>query len=116
MSYEDNIAHGDGLMGVLCNPNNSSLLPASNQLTTDCGYTTWCDPTDNKCKARGCRRDEFPFGYHAMPRHAWPVICDAAHFCPDEGSYCMPKIALGESCQLNRDGELAPLESRNFSS
>lgn len=96
-----------GNVGQPCQANQSSLLVASNQLMTDCGYLTWCDPSANRCAARGCRRDEYPFGYSTIERTKWPKMCNSLQFCPDEGSYCMDKIELGGACQLNRDDECA---------
>ncbi|PWN38406.1 uncharacterized protein FA14DRAFT_115984, partial [Meira miltonrushii] len=93
--------------GSVCNVSNSLLLTASNQLMTDCGYLAWCDPTTSKCAARGCRREDYPFGFSTVERSLWPPKCDEEQFCPDEGSLCMYKIALGGACQLNRDDECA---------
>ena len=93
------------LVGTPCNPNNTRMLVDNNQLRTDCGYLAWCDPTDNTCKVRGCRRDEWPFGFNRKVRELWPPKCNAGQFCPDEGSYCMDMVGLGAQCQLSRDGE-----------
>jgi hypothetical protein len=97
--------------GSACQVNHTLLLTASNQLMTDCGYLAWCDPTTNTCAARGCRREEYPFGYSKVERSKWPQKCDSHQFCPDEGSLCMDKIALGGACQLNRDDECATSDS-----
>ena len=97
--------------GKACQVNNTLLLTASNQLMTDCGYLAWCDPTSSKCEARGCRREEYPFGFSKIERSKWPPKCDSHQFCPDEGSLCMDKIALGGACQLNRDDECATTDS-----
>jgi hypothetical protein len=101
------------LVGTACNPNNTRLLLDNNQLKSDCGYVAWCDTSDNTCKARGCRRDEYPFGYNTVERSLWPPLCSEEQFCPDEGSSCINKVGLGQGCQLNRDGEL--LQSREIS-
>lgn len=93
------------LVGNNCNPNNTRLLVDNNQLKSDCGYVGWCDPSDRICKVRGCRRDEWPFGFNKVDRSLWPPLCSHDQFCPDEGSYCMEKRGLGQPCQLSRDGE-----------
>lgn len=93
------------LVGNPCNPANTRLLVDNNQLTSDCGYVAWCDTSDNICKVRGCRKDEWPFGFNKVQRHLWPSYCPSTQFCPDEGSFCMDKVGLGQPCQLGRDGE-----------
>lgn len=107
-SNNDNIFNK---VGNPCQVNQTLLLTASNQLMSDCGYLAWCDPSSNTCAARGCRREEYPFGYSKVERSQWPKKCDSHQFCPDEGSLCMDKIALGGGCQLNRDDECATSES-----
>lgn len=93
------------LVGSPCNPNNTRLLVDNNQLQSECGYLAWCDAGDLTCKVRGCRRDEWPFGFNKKARDLWPPKCGYEEFCPDEGSLCMVKVGLGEPCQLSRDGE-----------
>jgi hypothetical protein len=93
------------LVGSPCNPNNTRLLVENNQLRSDCGYVAWCDASDNICKIRGCRRDEWPFGFNKVSRHLWPPRCPTGQFCPDEESGCLQQVGLGDPCQLSRDGE-----------
>lgn len=100
------------LVGNTCNPNNTRLLLDNNQLRSDCGYVGWCDTSNNVCKVRGCRKDEWPFGFNLVERHLWPPLCPSTQFCPDEGSSCMNKVGLGQPCQLARDGELEKKEAR----
>lgn len=73
------------------------------------------------CQPKGCRRDEFPFGYAAKVRWACaeltnpncsrygqfdilPPRCALDEFCPDEEDECRPLVEVGGACQLNRDG------------
>jgi len=81
------------------------LLPGTYQFSSDCGPATFCSDA-GVCKARGCRRDEFPFGYN--PTDTLPKQCPDDEFCPDEGDACQKKLAVGSPCQLNRDDECQP--------
>jgi guanyl-specific ribonuclease Sa len=62
------------------------------------------------CRKKGCRKDRFPLGYDTGESHgngkqiAPPPLCPVTQFCPDEGSECVPKIAVGQPCQFDRDG------------
>lgn len=88
-----------------CNPAHNGLAAGTLQYTSDCNVTTWCN--NGVCQNKGCRRDEFPLGYassgngkNILP----PPKCSDDEFCPDEGSECVPKIRVGQPCQLDRDG------------
>ena len=93
-----------------CNPAHNGLATGTLQFASDCNVTTWCN--NGECQRKGCRRDEFPLGYdtggsrgngkHIPP----PPLCPASEFCPDEGSQCVPQIAVGQPCQFDRDGSL----------
>ncbi|KAL9939605.1 hypothetical protein V8E36_001422 [Tilletia maclaganii] len=62
-------------------------------------------PTSGVCRPKGCRRDEYPFGYKGVPQDQIPPMCGQGTYCPDEEVACRPLIPLGGICQLNRDGE-----------
>jgi hypothetical protein len=97
-----------------CNPAHNGLASGTLQFGSDCNATTWCD--GGTCSNKQCRRDRFPLGYdtgggglgngkHITP----PLFCPSDQFCPDEGSKCSPKIAVGQPCQFNRDGSIVSL-------
>lgn len=92
-----------------CDPAHNGLASGTLQFNSDCNATTWCD--GGQCRAKGCRKDRFPLGYgtdsgsrangkQILP----PELCKDTEFCPDEGSQCTPKIAVGQPCQFDRDG------------
>ena len=91
-----------------CDPAHNGLATGTLQFTSDCNVTTWCD--NGVCRNKGCRKDEFPLGYDNGGSSANgklippPAICPVTQFCPDEGSQCEPKIAVGQPCQFDRDG------------
>lgn len=99
---------------------NNRLDPSTGNFVTDCDSTTYC--SDNgTCVAKTCRHDivslptspnsplltplQFPFGYNGVPFAELPPLCASDQFCPDEGDGCLPRVAQGEACQLDRDGE-----------
>jgi len=88
-----------------CSQTNNKIVPGNLELRTDCSATQYCD-SNGQCQPKGCRKDEFPFGYG--PAQNLPPLCPKGQFCPDEGDACQPLIAVGNSCQLNRDDECAP--------
>ena len=91
-----------------CNPSHNGLASGTLQFTSDCNATTWCN--NGQCQPKGCRKDQYPLGYntggsvgngkHILP----PPLCPSDKFCPDEGSECVDKIAVGQPCQFDRDG------------
>lgn len=98
-----------------CNPAHNGLTTGTLQFGSDCNATTWCN--NGQCQPKGCRKDRFPLGYdtggskgngkHILP----PSLCSSDEFCPDEGSQCVPKIAVGQPCQFGRDGSWFPILS-----
>lgn len=87
--------------GGNCSTADNKLQVGSFQFWSDCNSVTFC--TDQGiCKPKGCRRDEFPFGY--AQNADLPPKCPSGQFCPDEGSACQRVLAVGSPCQLNRDG------------
>jgi len=90
-----------------CNPAHNGLVAGTLQFSSDCNATTWCNA--GTCQNKGCRRDRYPLGYdngsgrgngkHITP----PSLCPTSEFCPDEGSQCIQKVAVGQPCQFDRD-------------
>ncbi|PWN51277.1 hypothetical protein IE53DRAFT_306555, partial [Violaceomyces palustris] len=98
---------------IPCDPSKSVLDPLSHRFRSECGYThdgILSDPVTQStvstgfCVPKGCRRDEFPFGYKGIPTEQLPPLCGNGTYCPDEESSCEPLIPVGGNCQLNRDG------------
>ena len=85
-----------------CSQSHNQLLAGTYELITDCEDTKYCDAS-GVCKPKGCRRDEFPLGY--AQDATLPPRCRGDEFCPDEGDQCQSLLAVGSSCQLNRDGK-----------
>lgn len=87
--------------GGNCSTADNKLQVGSFQFWSDCNSVTFC--TDQGiCTPKGCRKDEFPFGYTQGAN--LPPKCPSGQFCPDEGSACQDVLAVGSPCQLNRDG------------
>lgn len=84
-----------------CNVGNQKLEFGTYQFQSDCDSVTFCN-SSSLCDLKGCRKDEFPFGY--SPTDTLPPRCDTGFFCPDEGSGCQPVLAVDSPCQFNRDG------------
>lgn len=97
---------GDVQEGGTCSVNNNKLQIGTYEFSSDCNPLTYCNPSTSKCEKKGCRRDEFPFGY--PPGAQLPPRCDVGQFCPDEGDKCQDKLPVGSDCQLNRDDECQP--------
>ena len=100
-----------------CNPAHNGLATGTLQYNSDCNATTWCN--NGICQNKGCRRDEFPLGYNTGESKGEksidpPPKCSVDEFCPDEGSACAPKIAVGQPCQFDRDGTSLPSNFLNL--
>jgi hypothetical protein len=92
---------GSANNGGNCSTADNKLQVGSFQFWSDCNSVTFC--TDQGiCKPKGCRKDEFPFGY--AQNADLPPKCPSGQFCPDEGSACQHVLPVGSPCQLNRDG------------
>lgn len=89
--------------GGACTVGNSRLQAGTYQFYSDCDTVTYCSSSTNTCELKGCRRDDFPFGY-AQDDPSIPAKCAKGEFCPDEEDACQPLLAVGSACQLNRDG------------
>jgi len=87
-----------------CNLANSGLDPDTHRFVSDCNAMAYCN-SKSVCVAKGCRRDEYAFGYGSNPQ---PPLCPDGTFCPDEEDQCLPLVDVGQPCQLNRDDECAP--------
>ena len=85
-----------------CNPAHQKLQEGTYQFQTDCDNMTFC-AANSTCAYRGCRSDDFPFGY--LENVTIPDKCPRGSFCPDEQDFCQPVLAVGSACQFNRDGE-----------
>lgn len=94
---------GTANKGDNCTNSNSRLQAGTYQFWSDCNSVTFCNDS-GICELKGCRKDDFPFGY-ATGSDILPPKCDKGEFCPDEGSECLPLLEVGSPCQLNRDGE-----------
>ncbi|KAG0142786.1 hypothetical protein CROQUDRAFT_673362 [Cronartium quercuum f. sp. fusiforme G11] len=92
--------------GEPCKESNNRLDPNSHRFLSDCGPIDYCNGTTQTCEPKGCRIDEFPFGYSSDD--PLPGLCADGYVCPDEENSCQPLAAVGGPCQLNRDDECAP--------
>ncbi|KAI0629332.1 hypothetical protein C8Q77DRAFT_1143400 [Trametes polyzona] len=97
----------DAALGYPCSTANDRLDSASHKFLSDCDETTFCTGSVNAtCQPRQCRRDEFPFGFANFT--ALPPLCQNGTYCPDEGSGCKPLLAVGATCQMDRDDQCSP--------
>jgi hypothetical protein len=102
-----NTTTGKQVWGGPCLQTHNRLAEGTYQLTSDCETTLFC-AANSTCAYKGCRRDEYPFGYGQS--RDLPNFCPEGQFCPDEEDACQPLLAVGNQCQLNRDGELSLLD------
>lgn len=100
-SWASLAAAGDAQYGQGCNVGNQKLEYGTYQFQSDCDSTLYCN-SSSLCDHKGCRKDEFPFGYSKSME--LPPRCDTGYFCPDEEDQCIPVLAVGSPCQFNRDG------------
>lgn len=87
--------------GQSCSPANNRLQIGTYQFYSDCDIQTYCSSA-GVCELKGCRKDQFPFGY--AQNATLPPKCSSDQFCTDEGDACQPLLTVGSPCQLNRDG------------
>lgn len=90
--------------GNSCSQTNNRLQSGTFQFWDQCDSVTFCSES-GICKPKGCRKDEYPFGY-PQDSKSIPNKCPTGQFCPDEQDQCLPLLAVGSPCQLNRDGKL----------
>ncbi|KAJ7594785.1 hypothetical protein C8J56DRAFT_821765 [Mycena floridula] len=107
LSYYAVVEAGSANKGDPCTQGNNRLQAGTYQFYSDCNSVTFC-AANNTCVPKGCRKDDFPFGY-AQDSDRIPDKCDRGQFCPDEADVCQDWIPVGQPCQLNRDDQcLAP--------
>jgi hypothetical protein len=93
---------GSQKIGQNCSTADSKLLEGTYAFYDDCDTHAYCNDTTKLCANKECRHDIFPFGYNTSEH--LPPLCDHGEFCPDEQSFCIAQLQVGEQCQLNRDG------------
>lgn len=86
-----------------CSTDDSRLQAGTYQFWSDCNSQTYC-AANNTCQPRGCRKDDFPFGY-TQDQDNLPDKCPRGSFCPDEMDRCLLLLTVGSPCQLNRDDQ-----------
>lgn len=59
--------------GEPCQESNNKLDPNSHKFLSDCGPIDFCNSTTQTCDLKGCRTDEFPFGYSS--EDLMPELC-----------------------------------------
>jgi len=84
-----------------CSQGENRLQAGTYQFWSQCNLQNWCAPS-GVCTPKGCRKDDFPFGYN--PNDRLPEKCPKGQFCPDEEDACQTLLVVGSPCQLNRDG------------
>jgi len=89
--------------GNSCSQTNNRLQSGTFQFWDQCDSVTFCSAS-GICESKGCRKDEYPFGY-AQDSKSIPHKCPTGSFCPDEQDQCLPVLAVGSPCQLNRDDQ-----------
>ena len=94
---------GSSRKGDPCNQANNTLQSGTYQFTSGCDSQTYC-AGNGTCLAKGCRINDFPFGY-SQDDPGIPPKCPHGHFCPDEEDKCIPWLPVNSPCQLNRDGK-----------
>jgi hypothetical protein len=92
--------------GGNCSVANNRLQVGTYQFWSNCDTSTYCNSQTNTCELKGCRRDQYPFGYPAGTK--LPDLCPAGQFCPDEEDACQPQLPVHSPCQLNRDDQCQP--------
>lgn len=98
------VSAGSQSKGENCSITDNRLQVGTYQFYSDCDTQTYCNATTSTCELKGCRINEFPFGYPQDDPNL-PPMCSNGEFCPDEEDACQPLLAVGSNCQLNRDGE-----------
>lgn len=96
---------GSANKGDACDRKDNRLQTGTFQFFSDCNSVTFC-AENNTCVLKGCRRDEFPFGYEKGSH--LPDKCPTGQFCPDEADECQDLLPVDSACQLNRDGKPGP--------
>lgn len=92
-----------------CSQGDNRLQAGTFQFWSECDSQTYC-AANSTCVSKGCRRDDFPFGY-PQDSDKIPDKCQRGEFCPDEQDACQPLLPVDSPCQLNRDGDYLCLSS-----
>ncbi|KAJ7647414.1 hypothetical protein FB45DRAFT_893377 [Roridomyces roridus] len=93
---------GSANKGDNCSTSDNRLQIGTYQFFSDCNSVTYC-AANGTCVLKGCRKDEFPFGYQTGSH--LPDLCPSGQFCPDEADVCQDLLPVNSPCQLNRDDE-----------
>ncbi|GAA6023423.1 hypothetical protein JCM11491_005577, partial [Sporobolomyces phaffii] len=93
-----------------CSPAHDRLSDQTHNFDSDCNATQYCVPSGvggepgvplGTCGLRGCRKDEYPFGYSNVT--VLPPLCQVGQYCPDRGDGCKALVPVNGACELNRD-------------
>ncbi|TFK54266.1 hypothetical protein OE88DRAFT_1642837 [Heliocybe sulcata] len=106
--YSAAVNAGSAKKGEGCSLSDNRLQVGTYQFYTDCDAVTYCSNAGT-CELKGCRRDEFPYGY-AQDSNSIPDLCPSGQFCPDEEDACQDILPVGSPCQLNRDANALVIE------
>lgn len=101
LSWLSVVSAGSANFGDSCKLADNRLQVGTYQFYTDCNSVTYC-ASNSTCAHRGCRKDDFPFGYQNTS--TFPPKCSIGQFCPDEMDACQDVMPVGSACQMNRDG------------
>jgi len=102
-TWSSTVYAGSVSKGGSCTVSHNRLQVGTYQFWSDCDTQTFCNSQTNTCELKGCRRDDYPFGYSAGAH--LPEKCPKGQFCPDEEDACQPLLEVGSPCQLNRDDQ-----------
>ncbi|KAJ3776508.1 hypothetical protein FB446DRAFT_292119 [Lentinula raphanica] len=103
LSWSSAVLAGSANFGDSCSVSNNRLQVGTYQFYTDCNSVTYC-ASNGTCAHRGCRKDDFPFGY-PQGSDDLPPKCGKGQFCPDEMDACLDVLPVGSACQMNRDDQ-----------
>ncbi|KAJ3889287.1 hypothetical protein GG344DRAFT_89526 [Lentinula edodes] len=103
LSWFSAVFAGSANFGDSCSVSNNRLQVGTYQFYTDCNSVTYC-ASNGTCAHRGCRKDDFPFGY-PQDSDNLPPKCGNSQFCPDEMDDCLNVLPVGSACQMNRDDQ-----------
>jgi len=102
LSWLSVVSAGSANFGDSCKLADNRLQVGTYQFYTDCNSVTYC-ASNSTCAHRGCRKDDFPFGYQNTS--TFPPKCSIGQFCPDEMDACQDVMPVGSACQMNRDDQ-----------
>jgi hypothetical protein len=103
------VAAGSTPAGGACLQLNNRVDSLTRIFQMDCDAQSYCN-ANSTCVPKGCRRDEYPFGY---PKDASiPPMCPRGFYCPDEEDTCKQWLPPGSNCQMDRDGTFGTSSQR----